>query len=157
MPRLALKTSSSNGEYNGDCDVAVIDVTPELVALIERRLTLAQELYVQDHDLRELQFYGSTAEFYDYDLVNDLQEFCDDEFSEEYDNVGEGEIPDNFDLSQYVPESTECDRMLIRLWPTSSPLRHEVGWCAIPKHSGVVVTCTVEIDTLRELLSRSTA
>ena len=66
---LILNAHSSDPHYNGDCDYAIVDLTPALAARIRGRVALARQAGQQDNDLNELYFWGSTAEFYDQDIL----------------------------------------------------------------------------------------
>ena len=72
--QIILNAHSSNEHYNGDCDYAVIDLTPELAEQIRNRVALARQARQQDNDLYELYFWGSPAEFYDYNILDACQE-----------------------------------------------------------------------------------
>jgi hypothetical protein len=61
--KLLLGTHSTNSEFNGDCDYAVVDFTPELVRQINRRIAIARQAGLQEADLWELYFWGGTGEF----------------------------------------------------------------------------------------------
>ena len=68
--KIILETHSSDSEYNGDCDYAVVDLTPIVVQRIRQRVELARQARQQDDDLYELFFWGSPAEFYDSSLLD---------------------------------------------------------------------------------------
>ena len=67
-------TSSSNADYSGDCDYALVELTPGLIDQVRRRVELARQAGQQDNDLYEIYFWGGTAEFYDGELLEACQE-----------------------------------------------------------------------------------
>ncbi len=71
---LILNAHSSNEHYNGDCDYALVELTPALVEQIRSRVALAREAGQKDNNLYELYFWGSTAEFFDHNILDACQE-----------------------------------------------------------------------------------
>ena len=71
---IILTTHSSNEPYNGDCDYAVVELTPALIEQIRSRVALARNAGQEDSDLYELYFWGSTSEFYGHAIVDACQE-----------------------------------------------------------------------------------
>ena len=57
--QLILNVHSSNGHYDGDCDYAIVELTPALAEQIRNRVALAREAGQKDNDLWELFFWGS--------------------------------------------------------------------------------------------------
>jgi len=47
---IVLGTRSTDPEFNGDCDYAVMQLTPELMEQIHRRVELARQVGSQDDD-----------------------------------------------------------------------------------------------------------
>ena len=144
--RIVLETSSTNPDYSGDCDYAVVELTPELVAQVRRRVELARQAGQQDNDLYEIYFWGGTAKFYDCDLLDACQEAVagGDEAGQEWLNglerVGYALVPPTADLSACQPQRTECAQMIVRRSPPSSDPRYEIAWTVIPRHTDVYVT-----------------
>jgi len=143
-------THSSDPHYNGDCDYAVVELTPALVEQIRRRVELARQARSQDDDLYELYFWGSTADFYDHRLIEACEkaiaataEDADQAVQDWMDHLDQGEhalLPAGVNLESLEPERTECDQILNRCCPSGQNLGFEVAWTAIPKHSDVNVT-----------------
>ena len=71
---IVLGTHSTNPEFNGDCDYAVVQLTPWVMDQIRQRVELARQAGHQDNDLYELYFWGGRAEFYGCELVEACQE-----------------------------------------------------------------------------------
>ncbi len=113
--RIIFDASGSNPEFNGDCDYAVVDLTPTLVDQIRRRVDLARQAGQQDKDLYELYFWGGTAEFYDSDLVDACQEaVATDQAAQDWlsglQRDGYAPMPAAVDLSAQQPQRIEWRR-----------------------------------------------
>ena len=129
--RIILKSSSTNPEYNGDCDYAVVELTPVLVKQLRRRADLAREVGQQDNDLYEMRFWGGTADFYDQELIEACQEAiaaaaqdtdgnqaaCD--WLRGLEEDGHALLPPTVDLGAHEIQRTECDQVAIQTSPLS--------------------------------------
>jgi len=143
--KIILDTSSSDPDFNGDCDYAVVELTPELVDRIRRRMELARQAGRQDSDLLEMYFWDGAAEFYDTEAVDACQEAMEtDEAAQEWlkglETDGHALVPAGADLVASQPQRVECNQMIVRCSPSSVNPEYEVAWTAIPKHSDVYVT-----------------
>jgi hypothetical protein len=143
--RIVLDASSSNPDFNGDCDYAVVELTPELEDRIRRRVELARQAGRQDNDLWEMYFWDGAAEFYDCGLVDACQEaFAADQAAQEWlaslERDGHALVPPAADLTACQPQRTECDQMIVRASPSSVDPEYEIAWTIIPKHTDVYVT-----------------
>jgi len=143
--RIIFETSSSNPDYNADCDYAVVELTPGLVDEVRRRVALARQAGQQDDDLYELYFWGGTAVFYDGGLVDACQEAAaTDEAAQDWlsglNQVGYALVPPAADLAKCEPQRTECEQVIVRCSPSSRNPEFEIAWTAIPKHSDTYVT-----------------
>ena len=150
--KIILQTHSSDSEYNGDCDYAVVDLTPIVVQQIRQRAELARQARQRDDDLYELSFWGSPAEFYDSGLLD----ACDKALAaaaEESDadhavrdwladleQNGHALLPAAVDLDTHEAPRVECGQVILRCHRFPEGLSLEVAWTAIPKHSDVGVT-----------------
>jgi hypothetical protein len=150
-PAIVIGTHSTDSEFNGDCDYAVVQLTPDLVDQIRRRVELARQAGQQDGDLYELYFWGGTAEFYDGNLLDACQEAVaaatgadGDQAAQDWltklERDGHALVPPAVDLAACQSQWTECDQMVVRRCPPSSDPRYEIAWTASPKHSDVYVT-----------------
>ena len=147
---IVLDTHSSSPDYNGDCDYAVVELTPRLGEEIRRRIELARHAGQQDNDLYELYFWGSTAEFYDYNLVETCQaavaasaadaDQAIHDWTTALEEHGHALLPTGVDLGKHAAQRTECDQLIIRCSPSSRNPGFEVAWTTIPKHSDIYVT-----------------
>jgi hypothetical protein len=141
----------ATADYSGNCDYAVLDVTPDLLELIRRRMELAREAYEQDHDFLELYFWDCGPAFYDTSLLDACQAVLE---AEESDRAAEAArtwldeletsesiaIPAGVDLAALAPKRTECHEMIVRLDGPRERPSFVVAWSAIPKHVDATVT-----------------
>jgi hypothetical protein len=161
---LILNAHSSDPHYNGDCDYAIVDLTPKLAERIRRRVTLASEAGQRDNDLYELYFWGSSVEFFDHDVLDGCQEAITAggpdphqaarDWLADFEGRGYAVVPTGFDLNAYEPQRTECDQAIVRCSPSSHHPEFEIAWTTIPKHSDVyVTTCELPFTVIEELLA----
>jgi hypothetical protein len=151
---LIFNTHSSNEDYNGDCDYAIVDLTPALVEQIRRRTALAHQAGQQDNDLYELSFWGSTAEFYDHDVLQACQDAAAAaahgpepdqaarDWLADFEQREYAVVPEGVDFTAHEAQRTEIDQMIVRYSPSSHRREFEIAWTASPKHSDVYVTTT---------------
>ena len=145
--KLILNTHCTPPECNGDCDYAVLDVMPELLELVRRRMEIAKAAYQKDSDLFEIYFWDYRLDFYNSSLIDACQEAIAptkmasaDEAAKTWidrlETGGYAELPDGVDLVAFTPQRTECDQMVVRHCSTSDgqPV-FEVAWIVIPKHT----------------------
>jgi hypothetical protein len=159
---LIFNTHSSNEHYNGDCDCALVELTPALAEQILGRVALARQAGQQDNDLCELYFWGSTAEFYDSNLIDACAEATAAHGSEEaaskwlsnFEDAGYALVPIGVDLAAHESQRIELSQMIVRCSPSSHRPEFEVCWTASPKHSDVYVTTRdLPLKRLEELLA----
>lgn len=144
-------TTHSTADCNGNCNYAVLDVTPDLLELVRRRRELARRAYEGDNDFLEGHFWDSRPAFYDSALIVACQEAIGpteresaseaaQDWLDELETGGSAELPAGVDLDAVTPERTACHEMILRLdGPRERPLL-VVAWSAIPKHTDVTVT-----------------
>jgi len=119
---ILLSTSSSDENYNGDCDVAVIDMDLAYAKVLLRRLDLVKTLHAKTSDI-------DSIEFVDYaplwlaasSLPSDLDEVGD--YADGPLVVPEGIPAPNSELGQ----RTDCDRCSVSTYG--------VQFTCCPKHS----------------------
>jgi len=58
-----LKTYSSNPDFNGDCDYALVDLGRESLDLTLERIGLAQDMYSEDHSFNALEYSDYSARY----------------------------------------------------------------------------------------------
>jgi len=165
---LIFNTHSSNEHYNGDCECAIIELTPALAEQIRCRVALARQARQQDSDLYELYFWGSTAEFYGQDVIDACQEAvaaaargrgrskAARNWLAEFEQRDYAVVPNGVDFNAHEPQRTECDQMILRVGPSSHRLEYAVVWTTSPKHSDVYVTTNeLPLAVMEELLAET--
>jgi len=165
---IILNAHSSNEHYNGDCDYAIVDLTPALAEQIRRRVALARQAGQQDDDLYELYFWGSTAEFYDHSILDACEEAAAAAHVPDPDQAARdwladfeqreyAVVPEGVDFTAHEAQRTEVDQMVVRCSPSSHRPEFEIAWTASPKHSDVyVTTCELPLTAMEELLAATT-
>jgi len=159
--KIILSTHSSDPDFNGDCDYAVVELTPELVDRIRRRVELARQAGRQDSDLWEMYFWDGAAEFYDCGLVDACQQaFAADQAAQEWltalEQDGHAFVPPTANLTVCQPQRTECDQMIVRASPSLVESEHEIAWTVIAKHSDVYVTTSdLKLTSLEAYLKQT--
>lgn len=162
---IILNAHSSNEHFNGDCDYAVVELTPALAEQIRNRVALARQAAEQDSDLYEVYFWGSSAEFFDHDILDACQNAvaaaggpdpdqaaCD--WLAEFELQEYAVVPDGVDFAVLEPKRTETDQMIVRCSPSSHRPEFKIAWMASPKHSDVYVnTCELPLRAVVELLA----
>ena len=152
---IVLATHSTDPEFNGDCDYAVVQLTPELLDQIHRRVELARQAGRQDDDFYELYFWSSAATFYSNDLIEACQKAVaaagdGDQAAQEWltalERNGHAVMPSTVDLSACQSQRTECDQMVVRRSSLSDDAQYEIVWLASPKHSDAYVTPATAAD-----------
>ena len=163
---IILNAHSSDENYNGNCQYAIVDLTPALAERIRRRVALACQAGQQDDDLYELYFWGSTAEFYDNNILDACQDAAAatahgpdlDQVARDWLTGFEGReyavVPEGVDFTAHEAQRTEFDQVIIRCSPSSHRPEVEIAWTASPKHSDVTVTtCELPLKAMEELLA----
>lgn len=162
---LIFMVHSSNSEYNGDCDYAVVDLTPALVEEIRSRAALVRQAAKQDSQLDEICFWGHTAEFYSTDVVDacqeavaataagkDPNEAATDWFAE-LQSRGYAVVPPGVDLSNFEAQRTEIDRMIVNA-VIGRPGECEISWKSTPKHADLHVnTWDLPLSAMEALIA----
>ena len=162
---IILNVCSSNEHYNGDCDYAIVDLTPALAERIRRRVALARQAGEQDRDFWEMYFWGSTTEFYDHKLLDACQDAvvaaargsdpdqAARDWLADFEQREYAVVPDGVDFAAHQAQRTEVDQMIVR--------RHQpdfaIAWTASPKHSDVYVTTSELPLAVMETLLAPTA
>ena len=141
---IVLNTRSSDPDFNGDCDYAVVELTPALIDQIHRRVELARQASSQDNDLYGMYFWGGDAKFYDSDLLEACEKAAAtdeaaQEWTAELEQKGHAMMPIAADFSSCQPQRVECADDSQMQSPVAKP-RVRIAWTVIPKHSDVYVT-----------------
>ena len=139
--RVVLKAYSDNENYNADFDLALIELTPELVALLKARDERFSAALAADPSLHEMVFTSYTPVWFaSSDLDSWLDEHPDTPGAlTAIDELWDGNTlpcPEGF-APPSGPErdkaySSEMDRMAVDIYG--------VCWSCTPKHSQVTIT-----------------
>jgi hypothetical protein len=152
--RIILKVSSSNEHCNGDCEFALLDLTPELARLAVGRIATLREQKSLDPDIDETYYWAYFAEYFSpwKDPASPGEQVEDTEWTLEgiLDElpIEEKEIvcvPESLQVSPHQIIAVECEEMIVRL--------DSIVFIAIPKHASFYVQ-TVEIP--RAMLEAAT-
>ena len=137
--RVVLKVTSSNENYNGGCEYALLDLTPDLASLALRRIAVLKEQRNLDPDIDETYYWAYFVDCYF------------DPWAESAEGVKEGEgtssavgdtldelkiedngvvsVPENFHVAPSQYAAVESEQMVVRA--------DAIAFMAIPKHGSV--------------------
>jgi hypothetical protein len=162
---LILMVHSSNSECNGNCDYAVVELTPALVEQIRSRAALVRQAARQDRNLDEISFWGGRANFYSSELADAYREAvaanaasteadaAATDWLADMENRGYAVVPQGVNLGKFEAHRTECDRMIVS---TAIGDRDdcEISWKSVPKHTDIYVTTwELPLSVIEELLA----
>lgn len=139
--RVALKVSSSNEHWDGGCEFALVEVTPELAALAVRRITALRAQKSADPDIDETYYWTSCAECYfspsitpehagveaEAACVAAAESVCEGQG----DDNGVVEVFDSFQVPSCQIAAVECQQMIVR--------QDAIAFLAIPNHTSFYV------------------
>jgi sulfur carrier protein ThiS len=150
--RLVLKVSSSNQHWNGGCEFALVELTPELAALALARIAALNAQKSADPDIDETYYWAYFVECYFDPWANvasaekeveaaslALAALLDQLQIQQKEVVT---VPENFQVPPSQVAAVECEQMIVR--PDA------MAFMAIPKHAGLYVhTVEIPVSTLR--------
>ena len=147
--KLVLKVSSNNEHCDGGCELALVDLSPELAALALRRIAVLREQKFLDPDVDETYYWAYVVEYFSpwvslastkeevepaVEVANVLDEF----------GVEENEVlmvPESFLVPSCQVAAVECRQMVVRA--------DCIAFTAIPKHASFhVQTVEIALSTL---------
>ena len=146
--KLVLKVSSNNEHCDGGCELALVNLSPELAALALRRMVVLREQKSLDPDVDETYYWAHVVEYFSpwvslartkeqvepaVEVANVLDEL----------GIEENEVltvPESFLVPSCQIAAVECGQMLVR--------QDSIAFTAIPKHTSFHVQ-TVEISRAR--------
>ena len=143
--RIVLRVSSSNEHCNGECEFALLDLTPELARLAIGRIATLREQKNRDPDIDEVYYWAYFAEYFSpwEDLASPgneregtkvmLEGMLDELSIEEKEIVY---VPETFQVPPQLIARVECEQMVARL--------DSIVFMATPKHASYYVQ-TVEL------------
>jgi hypothetical protein len=133
--RIVLKVYSTNPEYSHKCDFALLNLTPEFLALALSRIDALQAQQAIDPETYETYYWCNRAEYFGLSPALDLMPLSLDqpttsirETLEEFDSDDSDIYPLGEKAS--IPENlfarVECQQMIVR--------SNSIAFIAIPKH-----------------------
>ena len=152
-----LRVSSSNQHDTGGCELALIELTPELASLALGRIAALRELKSVDPDLDEMYYWAYFIECYFDPWLSPTSSQKTGETEEtrladvldqlESHNSGSLGVPAHFQIPSSQVAAVECEQMVVR--------RDSIAFMAIPKHTSFYVQ-TAEIPvTMLEAVAAS--
>lgn len=143
---IVLKVSSSNENYSGGCDFALIELTPEIAALALRRIQAVRDQKKLDADIDETYYWSFFVECFFSPWTNLASAERDVEAASlavadllemlRIDVTEIAIVPETFDVPPSQVAAVECEQMIVR--------EGSIAFIAIPKHASFYVH-TVEI------------
>ncbi len=153
VKRIALRCWSSNSDYNADFDYALVTVTPEFIALTEKRHKQFLSIDEPRASVSRIHYYDCTPEYFS-------ESELDAWYDEHHEHEGQVEIDSLIDggETEFLPEAfaprkgdesgdfrSECDHMLIT--------QDGVSFECVPKHSSITIsTAYISWKDLTEML-----
>ena len=141
--RVVLKVTSSNENYNGGCEYALLDLTPDLATLAMRRIAVLNEQKNLDPDLDETYYWAYFADCYFDPWVESAEDAKEGEGTNsavgdtldelKIEDNGVVSVPENFHVAPSQYAAVESEQMVVRA--------DAIAFMAIPKH------CSVRVQT----------
>ncbi len=160
---IILNVHSSDAHFNGNCDYAIVELTPARAELVRSRVALARQVRQQDSDLYELCFFGSPAEFFDHSILDACQNAAasgpdPDQAARDwltaFEQTEYAVVPAGVDFIAHEAQRTESDHVVLRVSGSSRRPEFVIAWTASPKNSDIdVSTADFPFTTMEELLA----
>ena len=154
--KLVLRVSSNNEHCDGGCELALVELTPQLAAMALRRIAVLREQKNLDPDVDETYYWAYVVEYFSpwVSLVSTEEEV---EPAVKVANVlnelgiEENEVltvPEIFRVPSCQIAAVECGQMLVR--------QDSIAFTAIPKHASFhVQTVEIALSTLEAAATRA--
>ncbi len=144
--RVVLKTWSSNPEYSGRCDYAVVEIDEEFAKLALRRINVLREQKAHDPSISETYYWDSSAQYFSpwVNLARQPGEVQESSF--ELEKTLEGlevdtreavTAPADFQVPESHTATVECAQMIVR--------EGGIAFSAFLRHRDIYLT-TAEIS-----------
>jgi hypothetical protein len=144
MPTLLLAVFSTDPETTGDCDVAVVDMSPLLARRSLTRMERIRTLSAEEPDLATLHYHDGSARYYPFSdaLEEMVARVTGMDLYASLDEYGWLILPETFVLPCQPIRRTDTTVMVV----TAT----ELWWSATPVQSRVIVrTATLSREQLR--------
>jgi hypothetical protein len=130
--KIVFATSSTDSDFNSDCDYAYVNLTPALARYILGLMDAAVRLYHSNNAIHELHCWECSACFFGMEL-DDLRDKLEKHLPGSSDSYSL--LPARITIPESHFRRTEYDHLVV----TVSGVEPEVYWRAIPRDSGVYV------------------
>lgn len=133
--KIILECSSSDENYNGGCDYALVDLTPELARNLLSKHHAFMRLHKQTKAYEAYWWDCSATFFSPYPMFEEEpkpEETARVELELQPMQDGYLEVPDDFRLGENMEARTDCDQMCVR--------EDGVWWFCHPKNDGAHIT-----------------
>ena len=147
--KVVLKVSSSNEHCDGGCELALVELTPQLAAMALRRIAVLREQKNLDPDVDETYYWAYVVEYFSpwVSLVSTEEEVEPAvKVANVLDELGIEEnevltVPESFWVPSCQIAAVECGQMIVRA--------DSIAFTAIPKHASFhVQTVEIALSTL---------
>lgn len=143
MKKLILSTTSSNENWNGDCDYAIVGINNDLIQIVKARKRLFDMVIAFDSKLYKMYFWDWSAVFFSPYLSKLDLEFTDKFEHCDFDDIWI--LPVDLEIPEAAFARVECTQMIVR--------EEGIAWVTIPKHSSVyVITVKIPYNILKETI-----
>jgi len=142
--KLVLKVSSNNEHCDGGCELALVDLTPEVAATSLQRIAVLREQKSLDPDIEETYYWAYVVEYFSpWVSLASAEEEVEPavKVANVLDELGIEEnevltVPESFGVPSCQIAAVECGKIIVR--------EDSIAFTAIPRHASFHVQ-TVEI------------
>ncbi len=131
--KIVFATSSTDSDFNSDCDFAYVDLSPALARYVLGLMDAAIGLFRSNNAIHELHCWDCSARFFGMKLGDDLRDKLEKHFPGSSDSYAL--LPARVNIPESRFKRTEYDHLVV----TISGLEPEVYWRAMPRDSDVYV------------------
>jgi hypothetical protein len=146
-----LKVASSNENYNGGCEYALLDLTPDLASLALRRIAVLKEQRNLDPDIDETYYWAYFVDCYFDPWAESAEDVKESEGTSsavgdmldelKIEDKGVLSVPENFHVAPSQSAAVECEQMVVSA--------DSISFTAIPRHASLrVATAEIPITML---------
>ena len=121
--RVVLKVTSSNENYNGGCEYALLDLTPDLASLALRRIAVLKEQRNLDPDIDETYYWAYFVDCYFDPWAESAEDVKEGEGTSsavgdmldelKIEDNGVVSVPENFHVAPSQYAAVECEQMVV--------------------------------------------
>jgi hypothetical protein len=154
--KLVLKVSSNNEHCDGGCELALVDLSPELAALALRRMVVLREQKCLDRDVDETYYWAHVVEYFSpwVSLASTKEEVEPAvEVANVLDELGVEKnevlmVPESFLVPSCQIAAVECGQIIVR--------QDSIAFTAIPRHASYhIQTAEIPLAMLEAAATRA--